>query len=167
MATVKRKDEGKSMFLKEYLVDHPDAGTEAIAAAWREGGHEGTISPSLIHKVRRDLGQTGQGTAKRKSRERVGTAKRPAADSKSGARGAGRPEVEGRTPVQESSQPVTAGSKPPVAPRVAVGDRTAVLIRLEGAIDDLLHEVKLAGGLPEFEETLRKARRILVRSHGE
>src|SRR5512135_1391352 len=163
MATVK----GKNMFLKEYLVDHPDAGTETIAAAWRQGGHEGTISPSLIHKVRRDLGQTGQGTAKRKSRERVGTAKRPAADSKSGARGAGRSEVEGRTPVQESSHPVTAGSEPPVASRVAGGDRTAVLIQLEGAIDDLLHEVKLAGGLPEFEETLRKARRILVRSHGE
>jgi hypothetical protein len=167
MATVKGKNKGKSMFLKEYLVDHPDAGTEAIAAAWRQGGHEGTISPSLIHKVRRDLGQTGQGTAKQKSRERVGTAKRPAADSKSGARGAGRSEVEGRTPAQESSQPVTAASEPLVAPRVAGGDRTAVLIRLEGAIDDLLHEVKLAGGLPEFEETLRKARRILVRSHGE
>src|SRR5512142_1817209 len=91
MATVKRKDEGKSMFLKEYLVDHPDAGTEAIAAAWRQGGHEGTISPSLIHKVRRDLGQAGQGTAKQKSR--VGTAKRSAADSKSDARGAGRSEV--------------------------------------------------------------------------
>jgi hypothetical protein len=42
-----------------------------------------------------------------------------------------------------------------------------VLIRLEGAIDDLLHEIKLTGGLPEFEETLRRARRILVRSHGE
>jgi hypothetical protein len=36
MATVKRKNEGKSMFLKEYLVDHPDAGTEAIDSAWRE-----------------------------------------------------------------------------------------------------------------------------------
>ena len=36
MATVKRKNEGKSMFLKEYLVDHPDAGMEAIDSAWRE-----------------------------------------------------------------------------------------------------------------------------------
>ena len=51
--------------------------------------------------------------------------------------------------------------------RVGGGDRTGVLIRLEGAIDDLLHEIKMAGGLPEFEATLRKARRILVRSHGE
>ena len=37
----------------------------------------------------------------------------------------------------------------------------------EGQIDDLLHEIRLAGGLPEFEESVRSARRILVRSHGE
>jgi hypothetical protein len=164
MATVKGQNKGKSMFLKEYLVDHPTAGAEAIATAWRQGGHEGTISPSLIHKVRRDLGQTGQGTAKQKSR--VGTAKRSAADSKSDARGAG-PETGGRTPAQESSRPVTGGLEQPAVPLAAGGDRTGVLIRLEGAIDDLLHEIKLTGGLPEFEETLRRARRILVRSHGE
>ena len=52
-------------------------------------------------------------------------------------------------------------------PQTAGGDRTRALIRLEGAIDDLLHEIKRTGGLPECEETLRKARRILVRSHGE
>ena len=49
----------------------------------------------------------------------------------------------------------------------AVGDRAGVLIRLEGSIDELLHEIKVAGGLPEFEATLRQARRILVRSHEE
>jgi hypothetical protein len=166
MATVKRKDEGKSMFLKEYLVDHPDAGTEAIAAAWREAGHAGTISTSLIGKVRKDLGLTGQGTAQGKSRARVGTSQRSSAGSKSDARGAST-EVGGRTLAQESSRPVTGGLEQPAAPRAAGGDRTGVLIRLEGAIDDLLHEIKLTGGLPEFEETLRRARRILVRSHGE
>ena len=160
MATVKRKDEGKSMFLKEYLVDHPDAGTEAIAAAWREAGHEGTISTSLIGKVRKDLGLTGQGTAQGKSRARVGTGQRSSAGSKSDARGAST-EVGGRTPAQESSRPVTGGSEQPAAPRAAGGDRTGVLIRLEGAIDDLLYEIKLTGWLPEFEETLRRARRIL------
>ena len=56
MATVKRKNAGKSMFLKEYLVDHPDAGNER------------TISTSLIGKFRRDLELTGQGTAEAKSR---------------------------------------------------------------------------------------------------
>ena len=166
MATVKRKNEGKSMFLKEYLVDHPDAGKEAIDAAWREAGNEGTISASLIGKVRKDLGPTGKRTAQGKSRARVGTGKRSSDGSKSDARGAGR-EVGGRTPATDNSRDVTEGLERPAEPRAAGGDRTRVLIRLEGAIDDLLHEIKMTGGLAEFEETLRKARRILVRSHGE
>ncbi len=153
------------MFLKEYLVDRPDAGKEAIDEAWQEAGNEGTISTSLIGKVRRDLGRTGKGTAKVKSQAGVGTGKRPSAGSKSDAR-AGGPEVEARTPEKENV-PVTQGLERHAEPPQAGGDRAQVLIRLEGALDDLLHEIKLAGGLPEFEETLRKARRILVRSHGE
>jgi hypothetical protein len=152
--------------LKGYLVDHPDAGKGAIDGAWREARHEGTISPSLIDKVRRDLGLTGQGTAQGKSTAGVGTGQPSSADAKSDARGAG-PEVGGRTPATETSRPVTGGLERPAAPQAAGGDRTGVLIRLEGAIDDLLHEIKRAGGLPEFEETLRRARRILARSHGE
>ena len=74
---------------REHLVDHPDAGKEAIDAAWREAGNEGTISTSLIGKVRRDLEQTGKGMAKAKSKARVGTGQRSSADSKSDARGAG------------------------------------------------------------------------------
>ena len=166
MATVKRKNEGKSTFLKEYLVDHPDAGKEAIDAAWREAGNEGTISTSLIGKVRKDLGPTGKRTAQGKSRARVGTGKRSSDGSKSDDRGAGR-EDGGRTPAKDNSRHVTEGLEWPAEPRAAGGDRTRVLIRLEGAIDDLLHEIKMTGGLAEFEETLRKARRILVRSHGE
>ncbi len=166
MATVKQTNEGKSMFLKDYFVDHPDAGTEAIAAAWRAAGNAGTISTSLIGKVRRELGRTGQGTAQAKSRARVGTGPRSSTGSKSDARGAST-EVGGRTPAKERNRPVTGRVEQPAAPRAAGGDRAHVLIRLEGAIDDLLYEIKLTGGLPEFEETLRKARRILVRSHGE
>src|SRR5512135_1762618 len=61
------KAEGKSGFLQEYLVKHPDAAKEAIDAAWQEAGHEGTISTSLIRKVREDLKQAGKGAAKGKS----------------------------------------------------------------------------------------------------
>ena len=62
---------------------------------------------------------------------------------------------------------MTEGLERPAEPQTAGGDRTRVLIRLESEIDGLLHEIKMTGGLPEFEETLRKARRILGRSHGE
>src|SRR5512135_2422367 len=151
MATLKQKIEGKSMFLKEYLLDNPDAGTEAIAAAWREAGNEGTISASLVGKVRRDLGLTGKCAAQVKSGARIGAGS----------------EVRGRALAKEKGASVRAGLERPAAPQVGGGDRTGVLIRLEGSIDELLHEIKLAGGLPEFEEMLRKARRILVRSHVE
>ena len=150
------KAEGKSGFLKEYLVDHSDAAKEAIDAAWQAAGHEGTISTSLIRKVRADLTQ-GKGVAEGKSRPREARGERPAADAKA-------PEGGGRSPAKASRAPVTAS---PAAPEAPVSDRTGTLMRLEGSLDDLLHEIKLTGGLPEFEETLRKARRILVRSHGE
>ncbi len=68
MATAKGKTAGKSMFLKNYLADHPDAEAGAIAAAWREAGNAGTISSSLVSQVRKDLGLTGRGPAADKSR---------------------------------------------------------------------------------------------------
>lgn len=151
MATLKQKVEGKSMFLKEYLMDHPDAGAEAVAAAWWEAGNEGTISASLVGKVRRDLGLTGKGAAKAKSGARIGAGS----------------EGRGRTLAKENSESVREGLERPATPQVAGGDRVGVLIRLEGSIDELLHEIKLAGGLPEFEAMLRQARRTLVRSHVE
>ena len=74
MATVKGKDEGKSMFLKEYLADHPDAGEAAIEAAWRAAGHEGTISTSLSipRTLTRDSGLTSSFADLEAHRERPG-----------------------------------------------------------------------------------------------
>src|SRR5512142_137142 len=150
MATLRRKTDGKSMFLKGYLTEHADAGKEAIEAAWRAAGHEGTISQSLIGKVRKDLGLT-KGTAPAKVRARIRTGS----------------EVRGRRPAKRNGESVREDLERPAAPQVAGGERTGVLIRLEGSIDELLHEIKTAGGLPEFENVLRRARRILARSHGE
>ena len=58
MVTV--KNAGKSGFLKEFFMDHPDAGKDAIDKAWQECGNGDTISPSLISKVRTGLGLTGK-----------------------------------------------------------------------------------------------------------
>ena len=151
MATVKEKSEGKSMFLKEYLMDNPGAGAEAVAAAWGEAGNEGTISASLVGKVRRELGLTGKGLAKAKSKARKG------ADA----------EGRGRTLRKEKGESEREDVERSPAPQVAGGERADVLMGLEDSIDELLHEMKRAGGLPEFEEALRKARRILIRSQVE
>jgi hypothetical protein len=40
-----------------------------------------------------------------------------------------------------------------------------VLDRVEDGIDDLIVELKQMGGLEEALEALRKARRVVVRSH--
>src|SRR5512135_2626119 len=64
MATAKEKGAGKSMFLKEYLVNHPGAGKEAVDAAWRAAGHEGTISQSLISKIRGEIEATSRSVAR-------------------------------------------------------------------------------------------------------
>ncbi len=42
------KTAGKSGFLKEFFVDHADAGKDAIDQALQEAGNDDTISISLI-----------------------------------------------------------------------------------------------------------------------
>ncbi len=159
MATAKGKDEGKSLFVKGYLADHPEANPGSIVAAWREAGNAGTISGSLVSKVRKDLGLTGAAAGKSRTRGAAGT--RPSAAKSE----VGRAAVGGRPAAVEDGGPVAGDLESRAAP--AGGDRVEVLIQLEGAIDGLLHEIRTAGGHPEFEEALRKARRILARSHGE
>src|SRR5512143_2782146 len=110
MATLREKADGKSVFLKKYLVDAPDAGKEAIEAAWRAAGHEGTISQSLIGKVRKDLGLTkSTASAKAKARIRAGS------------------EVRGRRPAKGNGESVREDLERPAAPQVAGGEQTSVL----------------------------------------
>ena len=71
MATVTVKAEGKSGFLKEFFVDHPDAGKRRRSTRrGRRPGMRDTISISLISKIRKDLGLTGKGRLVRPRRRR-------------------------------------------------------------------------------------------------
>jgi hypothetical protein len=58
-AAKSRKSQGKSSFIKEVLFDNPKANTAAVSKAWRAAGMKGTISISLVGKVRSDLSLTG------------------------------------------------------------------------------------------------------------
>ena len=165
MATVKEKSVGKSGFLKEFFVDHPDAKKAAIDEAWQEAGNGDTISDSLISKIRKDLSLTGKGRSEGKVPKGVGAGKRPSTAPKSKAGNTG-PKGAGPTAATANGRHVTETLDRPTERQSSGNDRTTLLIRLESEIDDMLHEIRVAGGLPEFEETLRKARRILVRSHG-
>jgi hypothetical protein len=156
--------EGKSAFLKEFFVDHPNAKGGEINEAWRAAGNQGSISSSLISTVRSSLGLKGKGQSKAKVKVSVGASKRSSAAPKSNGRKAG-PESGGRTRVRADGKPTPEVSERPVRSRATGDDRTRLLTTLEGQIDEMLFEIKVAGGLPEFEEALRRARRVLARSH--
>jgi hypothetical protein len=59
MATATTRSLGKTGFVKEYLNDHPQANTRAVNEAWAAAGFEGTIGPTLVTKMRSELGLTG------------------------------------------------------------------------------------------------------------
>ncbi len=50
------RDQGKSMFIKEMLVDHPEASHQEIVKAWQSSGMPGSISATLVSRVRKREG---------------------------------------------------------------------------------------------------------------
>ena len=50
---------GKTGFVKEVLNDNPQATTKAVNEAWTAAGFEGTIGPTLVTRMRSEMGLTG------------------------------------------------------------------------------------------------------------
>ncbi len=53
---------GKTMFVKEFLNDHPEGNLKAVNEAWRAAGFNGTISKTVLYKVKSSLGLTDDST---------------------------------------------------------------------------------------------------------
>ena len=53
------RDQGKTSFLKEFLNDHPEGNVKAVNEAWTKAGFDGSISNTLVSKMRAQLGLTG------------------------------------------------------------------------------------------------------------
>jgi hypothetical protein len=164
MASEVGRDQGKSAFVREVLTRDDQANHEAVNRAWTESGHAGTISESLVGKIRAEMGLTGNPRSRTKVTESAGATKRTAATRQ--GRAAGK-KTTGGSAAKANGEPAPEKQSQPATPRTTGDDRGRVLTRMEGQIDDMLFEIKTAGGLPEFEEALRRARRILARSHGE
>jgi hypothetical protein len=175
MASEVGRDQGKSAFVGDVLTKDNQANTEAVNRAWTKAGHAGTISESLVNQIRSRMGLTGQPRPGARVPESAGSAEPPAAPATRQRTGPKR--VGGPSPAKGDERPVPQVTESEAGPQGAEpqgsrsqsggDDRTRVLTRLEGQIDGMLFEIKVAGGLPEFEEALRRARRILARSHGE
>ena len=131
---------GKTMFVKEFLNDHPEGNVKAVNQAWTAAGFDGTISETLVYKARASLGLTGNLSGKTKA----------AAEGKATPTGKKR----GR-PRKESTAPVTG------KPRGRKSNRSLALNELEADIDRLIFKVMGVGDLTEIEDSLRQARWLL------
>jgi hypothetical protein len=148
-------DQGKSSFIRELLGRDPEANEQVVNEAWTEAGNEGTISNSLVSKIRSDMGLTGKGRSrngpKAKATKRAAGARGRKAEQANGPESEIEPMGGAPTPTQAGDQGASQA-----------GDQERLLDEMESDIDDLIHRLKDQGGRPEVEEALRRARRLLV-----
>jgi hypothetical protein len=154
----------KTSFAREFLGDHPKAGFRAVNEAWNEAGHEGSISETLVHRMRAKLGLTGNLRATRSSRASAASPRPEASTTstppKPKAR-RGRPrKIPAETPPTPTPAPSPAEARPVVAAPKALPAAS-----LEAEFDRLLFQV-IDRGMPEVEEAIRTARRLFVLHHG-
>ena len=136
MASTGTRNQGKTAFLKEFLLDNPKANPAAANEAWAEAGMPGTVSASLVNKLRAQLNLTGNLRAGRKRKDATATGTTTAASRRSDAAGSS---ATGR------------------AQRSSGRDLHA----LETELDRLIFRVMAVDGLDDVAERLRDARREL------
>jgi hypothetical protein len=144
-ATVKR-NQGKTMFVKEVLHDNPRANARAVNDEWQAAGMEGQISATLVSKMRARMGLAGNLRGTRAKGAKFATS------ANAGLSGA--PKRRGRPPKDAAS------ASNGIAPSPSRGKKNT-LGTLEIEFDRLLLKVVEFGSLPDVETALRKARRLL------
>ena len=157
MATSDFVSQGKTPFVEAYFESHPDGTLETVNDAWSAAGNSGTLSESLVGKVRARLGLTG------KKRVELPQAIEPPAKAKT--RSPGRPKKVAK-PVEKAT---SVSNGPPTTATVAATTRQEhdddVLDELEESIDELIQKIRVLGDKPQVVKALKRARRLLVRSH--
>lgn len=152
MALSATRDQGKTSFVKEILNDNPQANAAAVNEAWTEAGMGGSISTSLVNRMRSEMGLTGN------LRSRPGKKAR----GKSAASGVAQTIKRGRKPGRSVSEIGAPSAK--VETRGRKSARSQSIMDLEAEVDRLLFRVMQIGDLPEIEDSLRKVRRQLYSS---
>ena len=125
---------GKTMFVKEFLNDHPQGNVVAVNEAWKAAGFDGTIGSTLVNKMRATLGLTGNLRGNTKMSNTSATSKKRA------------------EPPKETTAAVNE------KPR---HNRSTLLNDMEVDIDRLMFKAMAIGDLTEIEDTLRQLRRLL------
>jgi hypothetical protein len=150
----------KTAFITAHLEENPTANRKAVNKAWAEAGYSGTVSPTLVSKLRRDLGLAGNLRGRSKAAVANGSNGSPKAKGAkpkqtTKAKGGVRTEAIG-----QPSPPITSGTR-----KSSAGDRGRMIDEVEAGIDHLMFTLKVNGGMPEVESALRAARRLLTHSH--
>jgi hypothetical protein len=148
------RDQGKSTFIKQTLFEDPYSNAAKINKLWSESGREGSISVTLVNKMRSEMGLTGNLRGRRRSDESPATEiRRPYTGKK-----------RGRKP--KSASAAVAVEEPLAATFRGRNARLNRLTEVEAEIDRLLFKVMSIDGLAEVETALRQARRHLYRVMG-
>jgi hypothetical protein len=137
---------GKSMFVKEILLDNEFANTQAVNEAWRAAGMSGDISAALVNKIRSTMGLAGNLRGKRASNGRAAAGE--PIPSRLSATKRGRPRKDASAATNSTN-------------RAKGGSMQSTLIALELDIDRLLFKVNRQGKLLAVEDSLREVRRLL------
>ncbi|HMB06623.1 MAG TPA: hypothetical protein VKP69_23160 [Isosphaeraceae bacterium] len=161
MATTAGQGEGKTAFVRDCLQRDSSANERSINKAWKAVGNEGTISGTLVSKIRREMGLTGT----RRSADGSGAGEAAAVQPKPESPSKG-PKATRATKSVEAATVKSDGQGAPPKPEVRseaaqTEDKDQVLDEVEEGIDDLIFRLKGLGGRPEVLEALRRARRLL------
>ena len=151
MPVAATKSLGKTSFVKEILFDNPQANPTAVNEAWTAAGMEGTISPTLVNKMRSELGLAGNLRVGPGQTKAVATSKPAIRDKKSGGKAKGK----SRAANVDTTKAEGSGRRMP---------STQALVQVEAEIDRLLFLVMKIGGLTDVEDSLRESRRRLYRA---
>src|SRR3954453_1045924 len=109
MATGPGTNQGKTAFVEQFLASNLDADLDTVNEAWKSAGNEGTVSESLVSKVRSRLKAEGKEGAIGGGAEEAGApAAQPKASPKEKAKSSPKgAKVKGASVAEEpaSSQP--------------------------------------------------------------
>ena len=155
MVAATEKGPNKTAFVMGFLEKDSKAGHSAVNEAWAKAGNPGTVSESLVHKLRARAGLTGN-TPGRSGANGSGAAKPKAAKKKPGPK----PKGQG-VALANGHEPASATTSKP-----GTGGRARALAEVEADLDRLIYKLISLGGMAQVEEALRAARRVVVRSHG-
>jgi hypothetical protein len=155
MAT-KTAGQSKRAFVRDFIRKNRAATRKAVEEAWREAGHEGSISPSLVSTVRRELGLTGKEPVGSRPAEGNGASESPRVKVRSS-----KPRRRGRGRKSKASD---ANGRPATGRKPSTGGRDRALAEIEHDIDHRIFKLMTRGGFEAIEHELRKVRRLLYHS---